>query len=102
MNFLDFIPANGFEVVGIAIGLLTCVIILFQVIKEYRSKEKSTMSMSYVVGWVLIFVFWTFYGIRFKALAILLTNGTAFLLQIAMLIIILRKTKLHENLNTEK
>jgi uncharacterized protein with PQ loop repeat len=95
MNFLDFIPENGFETVGIIIGLLTCIIIFFQVIKEYRSKEKSTLSFSYVFGWVLIFTFWTFYGIRFRALAILLTNGTAFLLQIAMLIVVLRKAKMN-------
>ncbi len=94
MNFLDFIPENGFEIVGISIGLLTCIIIFFQVIKEYRSKEKSTLSLSYVFGWVLIFLFWTFYGIRFRALAILLTNATAFILQIAMLIVVLRKRKL--------
>jgi uncharacterized protein with PQ loop repeat len=84
-------PASWFEAAGIVFGLVTCSIILLQVIKEYRNKSASSLSFSYIFGWLLIFLFWTFYGLRFNALAIILTNATAFFLQTIMIIVVLKK-----------
>ena len=91
MNFLDFIPKNTFEVVGVVIGIMTCLVISFQLAKEWRDRNPSSMGITYVVGWLIIFIFWILYGVRFRAMAICLTNFVASLLQVGLLIIVLRK-----------
>ena len=100
MTFLDFISDALFETIGIMAGLSACIVLFIQLYKEFKSEEKSSLSMVFVVGWIFIFFFWALYGIRFHAIAIWMTNGIAFLLQIALLIIVRRKNRMLESRNS--
>lgn len=93
MNFLDFIPEYIFEFIGILAGFSACLVITLQIIKEYKSKEPSTLSFAYTIGWGIIYLFWCLYGIRFDALALWLTNAIAIILQIILYIITKKKEK---------
>lgn len=93
MDFLHFIPASLFETIGIFAGLTACFVVAIQVWKEYKSNLPSSLSLSYVIGWVFIYAFWGLYGIRFETVALWLTNGIAVILQIALCIIVIKKTK---------
>ncbi len=91
MDFLDFIPENMFEALGVVVGMATCLVILFQLVKEWRDHNPSSMGLAYVFGWLCIFIFWFLYGVRCRAIAIWLTNSIALLLQAGLLMIVLRK-----------
>jgi len=91
MDFLDFIPTQVFEVIGVGAGLTGCAVITIQLLKEIRLKQPSSMALGFVLGWLFIYLFWVLYGIRFKTLALWLTNGIAVLLQLAVVIVVLKK-----------
>ena len=91
LNLLDAIPGPVFEGMGTAVGLAGCSIVLVQVLKEWRSPERSSLAMTYVAGWFFIFLFWLSYGIRFRAIAIWLPNSIALILQLALLVVVIRK-----------
>ncbi len=93
MDFLDFIPENVFQLIGTVVGLVTCVVITFQLVKEWRDPNPSSMGITYVVGWLFIFFFWFSYGVRFRALAIWLTNSITVLLQLGLLMVVLLKRR---------
>lgn len=91
MEILNAIPEDIFQIVGTIIGLLTCGVIFFQFVKECRDPRPSSMGLTYIAGWLVVFVFWLMYGIRFGAIAIWLTNSIAAMIQIGLLICVLRK-----------
>ena len=93
MGLLKNIPASLFETAGIIAGLLACMVIAFQVFKEYKSKTPSSLAISYIIGWVFIYLFWGIYGLRFNAIALWLTNGIALILQLSLYLIVLQKRK---------
>ena len=88
---LDKISEKHFEMAGTAFGLLACVSIATQVYAEFSTKTPSTVSFAYALGFLVIFVFWTTYGIRFKRSALWLTNGIAVVMQALLLVAILVK-----------
>ena len=91
MDFLDSIPSSIFEAVGIFAGLTACFTVAVQVRKEYLLKVPSSLSSTFLFGWVFIYGFWCLYGIRFEAVAIWLTNGVAVILQVVLLIVVFQK-----------
>lgn len=91
MDFLDFIPKTIFEAVGIIAGVGVSFIIISQILKEYRSQQESTLTLGFLFGWLFIYSFWCLYGIRMGTLAIWTTNGLAFVLQLVLCVIVLRK-----------
>ncbi|HPG08488.1 MAG TPA: hypothetical protein P5275_08440 [Saprospiraceae bacterium] len=93
MDLLDRIPVTYFETVGTFVGLFACSMIALQVVREWRLKTPSSLSLGYLVGWILIFFFWWLYGIRFNTFAILVSNAIATTLQTILLIVVLRKRK---------
>ncbi len=93
MNFLEFVPVGIFEMFGIFAGLSACFVVAIQVRKEYLSKLPSSLSTTFLFGWVFIYSFWGLYGIRFDALALWLTNGIALILQLALCVVVLRKNQ---------
>ena len=93
MDLLDRIPVTYFETVGTFVGLFACSMIALQVVREWRLKTPSSLSLGYLVGWILIFFYWWLYGIRFNTFAILVSNAIATTLQILLLIVVLRKRK---------
>ncbi len=88
---LSNIPAKYFEIAGTVAGLMTSVVISTQVYTEFKSENASTISLVYALGFMLIFIFWTFYGFRFKRVALWLTNGIAVFVQAILLVLILSK-----------
>ncbi|NKI26889.1 hypothetical protein SAMN04487911_12922 [Arenibacter nanhaiticus] len=97
MSFLHSIPESIFETIGITAGLGACFVIAIQVYKEFKFKGLSSLSYGFVFGWVFIYLFWCFYGIRFNTVALWLTNGIAVVLQTTLCFIVVRKRKLYAN-----
>lgn len=91
MDFLDSIPATLFEFVGIIAGLTACFVILIQLIKEYKSNAPSSLSKTFLIGWLFIYAFWGLYGVRFDTMALWLTNAIAVSLQTALCVVVFRK-----------
>ena len=85
------IPDKYFETIGILIGFLASLSIAAQVHAERLTEKPSTVSIAYVSGFLVIFAFWTLYGLRFRRTALWVTNGIAVLMQTLLLIVILTK-----------
>jgi len=79
-----------FEILGIIVGLSASVFILLQVFAEWSSPE-SSLSLPFLIGFMIIYLFWAVYGIIFKRIAIGLTNATAALLQMVLIAVVLFK-----------
>jgi len=88
---LKKIPDKYYELMGIIVGLFASVSIGTQVFAEYSIDTPSTMSSFYAIGFLCIFIFWTLYGIRFRRVALWLTNGMAAFMQSLLLVIIYLK-----------
>lgn len=88
---LQRIPEKYFEMAGTVFGLIACFSIAAQVYKEFFTSTPSTISLVYSTGFLIIFLFWALYGIRFKRPALWLTNGLAVLIQSLLLVIIMQK-----------
>lgn len=91
MDFLDNIPENFFETAGLIVGIGANIVIGIQVFKEYKSPRASSLSMGYVIGWWLIFVFWFLYGVRFDAMAITISNALAAIIQTVLFAVVTKK-----------
>ena len=85
------IPDKYFEAIGILIGFLASLSIAAQVHAERLTEKPSTVSIAYVSGFLVIFAFWTLYGLRFRRAALWITNSIAVLMQTLLLIVILTK-----------
>jgi hypothetical protein len=88
---LQKIPDKYFEIAGTGFGLLASVGIATQIHAEYTTETPSTVSVIYVLEFLVIFLFWTLYGFRFKRVALWITNGIAVLMQALLLLVILLK-----------
>lgn len=67
---LNRIPEAFFEAVGTVCGLTASASIATQVYAEYTSDAPSTLSPIYSTGFLVIFLFWTLYGVRFRRVAL--------------------------------
>lgn len=83
------IPERYFELAGVGCGFMGCATIATQVCTEVRIAGPSTLSPVYTIGFLLIFIFWTLYGVRFRRYALWLTNGIATVLQTVLVLIVL-------------
>jgi len=89
---LSRIPDKHFEVAGTVFGFLASATIAVQVYAECSTKTPSTVSTLYAAGFLIIFLFWTIYGIKFDRVALWLTNGGAVCVQTILLVAILLKS----------
>ncbi len=85
---LNRIPETFFEAAGTVCGLTACASIAVQVHAESISDAPSTLSPFYTTGFLVIFFFWTLYGMRFRRPALWVTNGVASIMQTLLLIVI--------------
>ena len=90
-TILHTVPDSAFEAAGTLVGFSASMLIAIQIYTELSSDKQSTLSAFYVGGFMLTFLFWTVYGLRFKQIAMWLTNGAATLLQAILLAISLFK-----------
>jgi uncharacterized protein with PQ loop repeat len=88
---LQRIPDKYFEAMGTLIGFLASLGIATQIYAERISERTSTVSPVYVMSFLVIFMFWTIYGLRFRRPALWITNGLAVLVQALLLLVILMK-----------
>jgi uncharacterized membrane protein len=85
---LQRIPEKYFEMAGLVIGLLAPLSIASQIYAEFATDSPSTLSLVYVLNFLVVFTFWTSYGWRFKRTAVWTTNGLAASMQVVLLVVI--------------
>ena len=93
MDFIKSIPASTFEFVGVIAGLAGCFVVFVQLIKEYKSNEPSSLSTTFLIGWLFIYMFWCLYGIRFDTIALWLTNAIAVVIQTSLCLVVFKKRR---------
>ena len=81
------------EHAGTLISGVAWVSVSAQFCVEWRSKGPSSLSPVNVFGFLLVFLFWTLYGLRFRRRAIFLGNLVAGILQAALIAVWLLKKK---------
>jgi len=84
LNFLDNI--------GIVFGMAACVFIAIQLYHEYFSNTQSSLSWFHLGGFVLVYLFWFLYGLRFRHIGVWLPNALATVLQTLLLITVAFKS----------
>ncbi len=86
-------PADRFwEFLGTLVALVACVSIAAQVMAEYASPKVSSLSMTNLVGFAIVYIFWAFYGWNYQRAAVWIGNTVAAILQMLLLGICLWKT----------
>jgi uncharacterized protein with PQ loop repeat len=80
---------KSWDIAGVIFGAIGSLAILGQLINELQLTTKSSLSLSFLLGYVAVFAFWLLYGLRFKRPAIIITNGVCLLLQSALLGVVL-------------
>ena len=81
---VDRIADAHWERVGLAMGLLACASIAFQLAHELSSRAPSSLSWPFLLGFAGVYGFWFLYGLRFRRVAIWLSNGIAVVLQLLL------------------
>ena len=77
-------PDAHWERAGLAMGLLACLSIGSQLVHELSSRSASSLSWPFLLGFALVYGFWFLYGLRFRRVAIWLSNGVAVILQLLL------------------
>lgn len=77
------------ESLGTAIAGLGWVAIGAQVVGEFRRPGPSQLAPAYVLGFLLIFLFWTAYGWHYRRPAVWVGNLVASLLQAVLAAVVL-------------
>jgi len=88
MKFRD-IPEKYFEIAGIGIGFIGPVVICMQIHAEWFRTTPSTLSMGFLIGYLVIFVFWFLYGMRFARVAVWFGNALGIILQSILIALVL-------------
>jgi hypothetical protein len=73
------------------VGFIGPVLIVLQIRREWLDASRSTLSPTYLAGFLLIYAFWFLYGLRFGRIAVWFGNLLAVLLQAALLALVLWK-----------
>lgn len=88
---LSKIPEKVFEAIGMAFGIAALMLIAVQIHAEWVNPEPSTLSPVFVAGFMVNYLFWCLYGVRFRRFAMWFVNGVAMLLQLCLLVVALLK-----------
>jgi len=88
---VDRIADAHWERVGLAMGFLACASIASQLVDELSSRTPSSLSWPFLLGFALVYGFWLLYGLRFRRMAIWLSNGVAVVLQLLLTAVTLLK-----------
>lgn len=85
--FLSKIPEKVFESTGSVIGIGALLLIVKQIHAEWVNPDATTLSPVFVAGFMVNYLFWCLYGIRFRRFAMWFVNGLAMILQLCLLIV---------------
>jgi uncharacterized protein with PQ loop repeat len=88
---LAAVSDRAWDNLGVLVGVLACSTIGYQVLQEWRTPVPSSVSIWFVVGFLLVYMFWFLYGIRFGRRGIWLPNAVAAMLQVLFAIAVLAK-----------
>ncbi|MDM8557368.1 hypothetical protein [Candidatus Parabeggiatoa sp. HSG14] len=91
-KFLFKIPANKWETAGTGFGMIACIAISVQLYHEWITPTASTLSWFHLIGFIIVFLFWFLYGIRFNHIGVWFPNAVAFFLQFSLLLYVLYKS----------
>ncbi len=86
LNLLDRISDRVWETAGTIFGLSACVFIAIQLYHEWLNEMPSSLSWFHLVGFTFVYLFWFFYGLRFRHIGVWLPNAVATFLQAMLLI----------------
>jgi hypothetical protein len=89
---LEGLSDKAWDNLGVLFGFIACSAIARQVVHEWRIPERSSVSLWFVVGFLLVYLFWFLYGLRFARRGIWLPNAIASGLQIVLMVIVVSKT----------
>lgn len=90
LSFNNFFNSSDkyWDISGLIFGAIGCFAILGQLLNELEIQGKTSLSLSFLIGYVAVFSFWFLYGLRFKRPAIIITNAVCLILQSALLLIV--------------
>ena len=88
---LSNISENAFEATGICVGFVGPALIALQLHAEWINKAPSSLSPGYLAGFLMIYLFWFLYGLRFRRYAVWIGNLIGVILQICLLLVVLLK-----------
>jgi uncharacterized protein with PQ loop repeat len=91
MGGLRALSDTAWENLGVFFGCVACVTIGHQILHEWRATTPSSVSIGFVAGFLVIYVFWFLYGLRFGRRGIWLPNAVAVILQVVFAVVILTK-----------
>ncbi|MCF6441680.1 hypothetical protein L1077_19780 [Pseudoalteromonas luteoviolacea] len=77
------------DMAGVLFGGIGAFALLGQLLNELNRQGDSTLSMSFLLGYVVVFMFWLLYGLRFKRPAIVITNTICLILQASLLLVVI-------------
>jgi uncharacterized protein with PQ loop repeat len=88
---LGGISEEAWENLGVLFGSLACLAIGRQIVQEWRIPQPSSVSLWFVGGFFVIYLFWFLYGLRFARRGIWLPNAIAAALQVVFALVIAAK-----------
>ena len=81
---LDAITDRTWDNLGVFFGSLACLAIAQQISHELRLRGPSSLTITFVGGYFVVYMFWFVYGLRFGRRGIWLPNLTASALQVLL------------------
>jgi len=88
---LSKIPESTFEAIGVCVGFVGPVLITLQLHAEWVNKAPSSLSPGYLTGFLMVYLFWFLYGLRFRRIALWLGNLMGVVLQALLIALALFK-----------
>ena len=82
---------RAWDNLGVLVGVVACGSIGYQVLHEWRTSAPSSVSIWFVLGFLLVYLFWFLYGVRFGRRGIWLPNAVAAALQVLFAAAVLAK-----------
>jgi len=91
LSFLEKTSAKTWESAGTIVGLSACSFIALQLQHEWSTEAPSSLSLYHLVGFIFVYLFWFFYGLRFRHIGVWLPNAVATILQLLLFIYVMLK-----------
>jgi uncharacterized protein with PQ loop repeat len=85
---VSHIPEKYFEWIGVGVGFIGPALIAIQIHAEWQSQTPSSLSPAYLAGFLLVYLFWFLYGVRFNRFAVWFGNALGLVLQAVLLILV--------------
>lgn len=77
---LDIVSDRAWDNLGVLFGIVAVATIGYQVLHEWQTPGASSVSIWFVLGFLVIYFFWFLYGVRFRRRGIWLPNAMAVVL----------------------